>query len=90
MYFGDIDCRLCNLAIDSQEHTMQCSELKKHTTWNKDVLYENIYGSLEQQVEVTKVISSLLEVRERLLEEGNKSDERGTPTGATIPDSWTF
>ena len=71
MYFGDIYCRLCNLAIDSQEHTMQCSELKKHVTWNKDVLYENIYGSLDQQVEVTKVISSLLDTRERLLEEGN-------------------
>ena len=66
---------------------MQCSVLEKHVTWNKDIRYEYIYGSLDQQVEVTKVISSLLEVRDRLLEEGKQSDERGTPTGATIPDS---
>jgi hypothetical protein len=82
MYFGDIQCRLCNLAIDSQDHTMKCSVLKKHYTWSEDIKYDFIYGSLEDQVEVVKVISSLLEVRDRLLEEGNQLDDRGTPTGA--------
>ena len=82
MYFGDVQCRLCYLAIDSQDHTMQCSVLKQHVDWNKDIKYEDIYGSLEQQVEVVKVISSLLEVRERLLEVENHPEERGTPTGA--------
>ena len=61
---------------------MQCSVLKKYVNWNKEIRYDFIYGNLEQQVKVTKVISSLLEVRERLLEEGNHPDERGTPTGA--------
>ena len=82
MYFGDIQCRLCNLAIDSQDHTMKCSVLKKHYTWSEDIKYDFIYGSLEDQVAVVKVISSLLEVRDWLLEEGNQLDDRGTPTGA--------
>ena len=61
---------------------MKCSVLKKHYTWNEDIKYDYIYGSLEEQVEVVKVISSLLEVRDGLLEKGNQQDDRGTPTGA--------
>ena len=71
-----------NLAINSQDHTMQYLVLKKYYTWREDIKYDNIYGSLEDQVEVVKVISSLLEVRDRLLEEGNQLDDRDTPTGA--------
>ena len=70
------------MAIDSRDHTMQCAVLKQHVDWNKDIKYDDICGSLEQQVEVIKVISSLLEVRERLLEVENHPEERGTPTGA--------
>ena len=40
--------------------------------WNlENIKYDHIHGSLEEQVEVIKVISSLLEVRDRLLEGGN-------------------
>ena len=61
---------------------MKCSVLKKHYTWSEDIKYDFIYGSLEDQVKVVKVISSLLEVRDRLLDEGNQLDDRGTATGA--------
>ena len=66
MYFGDVYCRL-NLSIDSQHHVMLCHVLKKHFTWNQDIQYEFIHGTLERQIEVIKVYSSLMEVRERLL-----------------------
>ena len=74
------------MAIDSQDHTMKCSVEKKHYTLSEGIKYDIIYASLEDQVEVVKVLSSLLEVRERLLEEGNTLDDRGTPTRASIPD----
>ena len=56
---------------------MQCSVLKQHVYWNKDIKYNDIYGSLEEQVEVIKLISSLLEVRERLLEVENHPEKKG-------------
>ena len=56
---------------------MQCSVLKQHVDWNKDIKYDDIYGSLEEQVEVIKLISSLLEVRERLLEVENHPEKKG-------------
>lgn len=67
MYFGDLQCRLCYLTIDCQSHVMLCTVLKEHYTWNPDIKYEFIYGTLEQQIEVIQVYSTLMEVRERLL-----------------------
>jgi hypothetical protein len=46
---------------------MLCTVLKEHYTWNQDIKYEFIYGTLEQQIEVIQVYSTLMEVRERLL-----------------------
>ena len=85
MYFGDLFCRLCNLSIDSQRHVMLCPVLKEHFTWNQDIEYEFIHGTLEQQTEVIKIYSSLMEVRERLL--ADKAGAIRAPTGASIPDS---
>ena len=67
MYFGDLQCRLCYLTIDCQSHVLLCTILKEHFTWNPDIKYEFIYGTLEQQIEVIQVYSTLMEVRERLL-----------------------
>ena len=59
--------------------------LKEHFTWNQDIEYEFIHGTLEQQTEVIKIYSSLMEVRERLLVD--KAGGSRAPTGASIPDS---
>ena len=69
LYHGDITCRLCLSDIDSQSHLLQCFELKKHIQ-NHDIIYEHIYGTIQEQVTVTLHIAAILEVRERLLEGG--------------------
>ena len=76
---------------------MLCPVLKRYSNWDQNIKYSDIYGTLEDQVKVTNVLSSLLEIRELLLEEVDWSqhpDGQGLvlyysqlPTGATIPDS---
>ena len=63
-------CELCGTNVDNQEHLLQCQVLGQHMRWNhEEIKYDHIYGSLQQQIEVTKLISSLLGVRDRLQEE---------------------
>ena len=50
---------------------MLCPVLKEHYTWKQDIKYEFLYGTLEQQIEVIQVYSTLIEVRERLLGDGS-------------------
>ena len=54
-----------------QSHVMLCPVLKEHYTWKQDIKYEFLYGTLEQQIEVIQVYSTLIEVRERLLGDGS-------------------
>ena len=45
--------------------------LKQHIQWNnEEAKYEHIFGTLQEQISVTILLSELLEVKERLLEEG--------------------
>ena len=69
--YVDRRCPLCKLETDSQGHIIQCSTLKKHMKWNQDIKYEHIYGNLQEQVTITLLHSTLLETRDRLLEEGS-------------------
>ena len=63
-------CDLCGNYINNQKHLLQCQVLRQHIKWNhEDIKYDHIYGSLQQQIEVTKLIYSLLEVQDRLQEE---------------------
>ena len=56
--------------IDCQSHHIKCTELIKHIGVNRDIESDHIYGSLQEQIAVTLQISSILEVQDRLLEEG--------------------
>ena len=69
--YQDLKCDLCENEIDTQKHILECHVLKKHVHWNhEEIKYEHIFGTLKQQISVTILISSLLEVRDGLLEEG--------------------
>ena len=80
-YPGNLMCPLCKLEVDSQSHILLCSVLKNNTHIDPEVKYEFIYGSLQEQVMVTTLFSSLLDLREQLLEK--ETAYRGSP----IPDS---
>ena len=86
-YHGDVKCPLCQSSVDNQKHALQCSVLKKHIYIDPAIRYEAIYGTLEEQIPVAKLFYSLLEVRERILEERASLPERDKilnkkPTGA--------
>ena len=69
-YNHSLKCDLCNNETDTQDHLLKCHVLKQHIQWNhEEVKYKHIYGTLQQQITVTILISALLEVRELLLEE---------------------
>ena len=74
---------MCKSEIDSQEHLILCMELKKHMKFSHNIAYDQIYGNLEEQISVTILYSSLLEVRERLQEEGAPCGV-GTPSCAGV------
>ena len=70
-YKLNFKCDLCNNESDTQKHLLECIVLKQHIQWNHDIIkYEHIFGTLQQQITVTILISSLLDVRDKLLEEG--------------------
>ena len=60
---------------------MLCKDLKKHMKFSHNIAYNHIYGNLEEQISVTLLYSSLLEVRERLQVEGAPCGV-GTPSCA--------
>ena len=69
-YNHSLKCDLCNNETDTQDHLLKCHVLKQHIQWNhEEVKYKHIYGTLQQQITVTILISALLEVWELLLEE---------------------
>ena len=71
LFENNLMCELCGKNVDNQEHLLHCHVLRQHISWNhEEIKYKHIYGSLHQQIEVTRVIYRLLEVRDRLLEEG--------------------
>ena len=65
-YASDLMYPMCKSEIDCQEHLILCTELKKHMKFSQNIPYDHIYGNLEEQISVTILYSSLLEVRERL------------------------
>ena len=70
-YNQNLKCDLCKKETDSQDHILKCHVLKQHIRWDHEkVKYEHIHGTLQQQINVTIILCALLELRDRLLEEG--------------------
>ena len=80
-YPVDLLCPLCKIEVDSQNHILTSLVLKKHINIDPAIKYEFIHGSLEEQVMVITLYSSLLELREHLLE------KETAYRGNIIPDS---
>ena len=70
MYARNVLCQLCNDAVDTQKHLLQCAVLSQHIPINPSIKYEHIFGDIDQQHKVTILISAILEVRDKLLGEG--------------------
>ena len=68
--YPDIKCQLCLLDIYTQGHVLCCPLIKNQFKEYTSLPYEFIHGNLDEQVAITSLYSSLLEVRDRLLDEG--------------------
>ena len=79
-------CPLKCLSRDDQPHLLTCPVfLAKLSTANEQavrrVQYLDIYGVLEEQLEVTLVLEMMLELREEILEQ--EKEVASLPVGAT-------
>ena len=75
MHRGNLGCKLCQEPdmIDSQPHLLSCVKLKEDLNQEeleavKSVTYNDIFGSLDKQREVSLILTRIMELREDLLE----------------------
>ena len=75
MHKGNLGCKLCQEPdmTDSQSHLSCCVELKEHLNLGEleavnSVTYNDIFGSLDKQREVSLILTRIMEIREDLLE----------------------
>ena len=65
-------CKTCNLFPESQSHLLQCPEivpkLKIVCSANTGVDESFLYGSIENQLKITKIYTQILEIRKSILE----------------------
>ena len=71
-------------AVETQEHCMGYSFQTVNKSRDQNVLYAHIFGTLQQQLNITKVLSLLLEEREDLI---RKRGATSLPVGSLYPDS---
>ena len=77
--YKDLNCPLkCDITpcIDNQEHILTCSKLNTHT---QSVVLFNIFGPIEEQVQVSKILATLMRKKNSLLEVETTSPTRGNP-----------
>ena len=73
LYRGNMECKLkCHQGEDIQSHLLDCSVIKGQLGETeqekvKSVLYDHMYGTLEQQREVVLVLGRMLEIRDEIL-----------------------
>ena len=76
-------CKLCGKENDSQEHAIPCeailSELMK-TDSEMNIQYDHIFGTVEQQYNITKLYQKIIQIREKF-EESTSTAYLGENTG---------
>ena len=67
-YSDNLDCNLCGLFLDTQEHCMMCPKILNNIDIQKEhIKYEHIFGTIEEQKEVAILYLQLVNCREELL-----------------------
>jgi hypothetical protein len=66
-----LNCELCLVNDDSQEHALSCQSLNKYLSLEqneelKSVNYEDLFGAVEDQLRITKVYENIIAIRKRL------------------------
>ena len=66
-----LDCPLGCSIVENQEHWLVCTHTNGNT--NTQVQYSDLFGSLQEQIEIVKLYSQLEEEREELTQQGASS-----------------
>ena len=69
-YGENLNCQLCNNHLDNQENLLKCFERTSEVSTN-GTIYNDIYGTLDQQVNSVKIWKQVLSIRNSKLR--NKS-----------------
>ena len=86
-YQGDLLCPLlCPSEIDSQEHILACSTIKKHLKSDQILLldgvkYQHIFVSISEQYNATTIFIIILKIQHRLLEKDQEPAYHGSNSG---------
>jgi hypothetical protein len=62
---------VCKICDDTQEHALECNDLKRHITKHHETIfnivkYVDIYGSVPDQFRITQVYTIIIQTREGL------------------------
>ena len=58
-FSNNMDCQLCCLHEDSQEHLLQCSELVTRVKIPTDIHYSDVFKGSEKQLKIGRIIKQL-------------------------------
>ena len=81
--FKTNNCDLCGYYQDCQEHTLYCYPITQIVPKDEDIHYKQIFGSVEEQMKVTKMFMKMNKVRKQLLEERD-AYQGGSNTGPNV------
>ena len=70
--YQDKRCQLCKLETDSQEHALSCLTIQHNMNQEdknmlKGVQYQDIFGDLNSQLQISKVFQTIIRIKRRLL-----------------------
>ena len=72
VYGGDASCPVCAIHQDTQEHVLECSDIKAKVQPRPHVKYDQIFGNVGEQMELINIYIECLRVREELV--GDQED----------------
>ena len=71
--YENVFCSTCKLFPETQAHLLQCPEIVKNmqnlVPKASEINENDIYGSLENQIKITRIFEEVLQIREKILED---------------------
>ena len=90
-YLNNLLCPLCQKEDDDQNHLLECEELKKRFKTEdinaKKNVYQDIFADHHKQKEITHLLSSLINVRNKLLDKNLFKIRDPSMSGDVLEDS---
>jgi hypothetical protein len=70
--FNETLCRICRLFPETQSHLLQCPEIApklKLLCLGSQIVEKHVFGSVDEQLKVSKIYCKILEIRKEILDE---------------------